>query len=139
MSGEQEFRATTDQMLDLIERLRASERSKQNVDYGSPEFIKLAVEAERLSRIVFRWASMQLQMAGVAASAVSRGEQSPAPLAEVVPRRLDRILANWREAQLRLEIAKPGSPEASAAADDVERYREEYRATQSALVVEDAS
>jgi hypothetical protein len=139
MSGEQEFRATTDQMLDMIDRLRASERSKQNVDYGSPQFVELAAEAERLSRIVFRWASMQMQMAGVAASAVSRGEQSPAPLAEVVPRRLDRILANWREAQMRLEIAKPGTPEASAAADDLERFREEYRATQSHLVVDDAS
>jgi hypothetical protein len=57
---------------------------------------------------------------------VGRGEQSSAPLSEVIPRPLDRILAVWREAQLRFEIARPGSPEAAAAADEVERLREEY-------------
>lgn len=122
-----EFRALTDQLLDMIARLRDVERAKQRVGCGSGDFAERAVEAEQLSRLVFRWARMQLQMAGQAVGAVQRGEQSPAPLVELEPRPLDRILAAWREAQLRFEIAAPGSPEANAAADQVERLREEYR------------
>lgn len=128
MSGAQEFRAATDQMLDMIGRLKELEQTKQRVAFGSPEFVTLAGEAEQLSRVVFRWAIMQLQMAQAAAGAVDRGEVSPAPLTEVIPRQLDQILAAWREAQLRFEIARPGSPEAAAAADDVERLREEFAA-----------
>lgn len=105
-----EFRALTDQLLDMIARLRDVERAKQRVGCGSGDFAERAVEAEQLSRLVFRWARMQLQMAGQAVGAVQRGEQSPAPLVELEPRPLDRILAAWREAQLRFEIAAPGSP-----------------------------
>jgi hypothetical protein len=47
------------------------------------------------------------------------------------------ILANWREAQLRLEIARPGSPEASSAADGIERLREEYHAAHEVLANSD--
>jgi hypothetical protein len=128
MSGAQEFRASTDQMIQMIQRLGEIERGKQQVEFGSAEFIALAEEADQLSRVIFRWAGIQLQMAQAAAGEVSRGEQSAAPLSEVIPRPLDRILAAWREAQLRLEIAKPGTPEAATAADDIERLREEFHA-----------
>jgi hypothetical protein len=42
----------------------------------------------------------------------ARSRRSPVglKLIDVEPRPIDRILANWREAQLRLEIAAPGSP-----------------------------
>lgn len=118
-------------MLGLIDELRELEMAKQRVQYGSAEFIRLAREAEQRSRVVFRWAGMQLQMAEAAGGAVQRGEASPEPLLNVQPRPLDRILSNWREAQIRLEIAPPGSPEATAAADEVERLREEFRAAQA--------
>jgi hypothetical protein len=131
MSDAQEFRATTDQMVAMIERLRATEQAKQRVAFGSAEFVELAVEAERLSRVVFRWAGMQLDMARASAGAVGRGELSPAPLTEVIPEPLDRILAAWREAQLRFEIATPGSPEAAAAADEVVRLRQEFHAVEA--------
>lgn len=132
MSGEREFRATTDQMLDMIDRLRELEQAKQRAPFGSAEFIALAGDAEKLARVVFRWAGMQLQMAEASAGAVQRGESSAQPLTNVTPRPLDRILANWREAQLRLEMARPGSAEAAEAADAVERLREEYQATEAA-------
>ena len=132
MSDEREFRATTDQMLDLIDRLREVEQAKQQAEFGSAKFIAIAADAERLSQIVFRWAGMQLQMAEASAGAVQRGESSAQPLSNVQPRPLDRILANWREAQLRFEISRPGSPEAAAAADAVERLREEFKAAESA-------
>ena len=80
--------------------------------------------------MVFRWAGMQLQMAESSAGAVQRGEMRRDPLTSVQPRPLDRILANWREAQFHFELARPGSPEAVAAMDEVERLREEFHATQ---------
>jgi hypothetical protein len=47
---------------------------------------------------------------------------------------MDRILANWREAQLRFELAQPGSPEAEVATSDIERLREEYQAAHETIV-----
>ncbi len=67
-------------------------------------------------------------MAERAAERRARGELTDAErLIDVQPRPLDVILSNWREAQLRLEIARPGSLEAQTASDDIERLREEYQ------------
>jgi hypothetical protein len=139
MSQERDFRATTDQMLEMIERLRGAELAKQAAPVGSDEFIEQAREAERLSRMVFRWAGMQLQMAEASTLAVQRGELSPGRLLDVEPRPLDRILASWREAQLRFEIARPGSPEAVAASEEIERLREEYQAAHEVKVAANGS
>jgi hypothetical protein len=126
MARRGEFRAFTDQMLDYIDRLRAAEETKRVVAVGSPEFVMAAKEAEELSRLAFRWAQMQLQMAlEVQSSPPIDGEVR---LINVEPRPLDRILAQWREAQIRLELATPGTPESEAAVRDIERLREEYQA-----------
>jgi hypothetical protein len=117
-----------DQMLELIVEMNAAERAKRELLFGSPEFVERAVEVERIARVAFRWSQMQLQMAERAADRLARGEVThPVRLIDVKPRPIDLILANWREAQLRLEIARPGSPEAQTAADDIERLREEYQ------------
>jgi hypothetical protein len=124
-----EFRATTDQMLELIDGLRAAEERKRSVVVGSPEFIAAATDAAELSRLAFRWADYELQMAHTAKARIEAGELGAnVRLVDVEPRPLDRVLAHWREAQLRLEIAVPGSPEAEAAARDIEKLREEYQA-----------
>jgi hypothetical protein len=122
-----EFRALTDQMLDYIDQLRAAEETKREVEVGSPEFIRAAKDAEEIARLAFRWAQMQLEMA-LAVQGGSREIPADVRLIEVKPRPLDRILAQWREAQVRLEIAAPGSPESEAAVRDIERLREEYQA-----------
>ena len=124
-----EYRATTDTMLQMIDALRASEELKRSVEVGSPEFLDAAKRAEELSRLAFRWAQMELQMALSARERIEAGQLAPhIRLDAVEPRPLDKILANWREAQIRLEIATPGSPEAEQAAHDIERLREEYHA-----------
>lgn len=130
-----EFRATTDTMLDMIDALRASEERKRSVEVGSPDFLQAAQEAEELSRLAFRWAQMELQMALSAKSRIEAGQLSAnVRLENVEPRPLDRVLAHWREAQIRLEIATPGTEEAEAAARDIERLREEYQAGHRARV-----
>jgi hypothetical protein len=124
MPRRREFRAFTDQMLAFIDQLRDAEERKRRVPFGSADFVRAAKETEELSRLTFRWAQMQLSMA----LSESRGAiEDDTELIEVEPRPLDRVLAHWREAQLRLEIAEPGSPESDAAVRDIERLREEYQ------------
>ena len=124
-----EFRATTDQMLDFLEELIGLERTKQAVEIGSSDFIIAAKKAEELSRLAFRWAQMQLEMAITVQERIASGAiPAQLRLLNVEPRPLDRVLANWRESEFRLQMATPGSPEAEAATRDIEHFREEYQA-----------
>jgi hypothetical protein len=128
MPNSGEFRATTDQLLGMLDDLRAFEMEKRSLAMGTPEFVASAVQAADQARLVFRWCQMQLEMAHESASRVERGElPSDVHLVAVTPRPIDKILAQWREAQLRLEIARPGSAEAAKATDDIERLREAYQ------------
>jgi hypothetical protein len=122
-------------MLAFIDQLRAAEERKRRVPFGSPEFVRAAKETEELSRLTFRWAQMQLSMA---LSESGHAIEDDVELIDVEPRPLDRVLAHWREAQLRLEIAEPGSPESDAAVRDIERLREEYQAGHEARRAEAA-
>lgn len=119
-------------MLAMLERLQAIELEKRRFPMGSEGFVAQAAEAERLSRIIFRWSGLQQQMADESVAAVERGDMEAVPITAVEPRPLDRILAAWREAQIRLEIARPGSAEAEAATADIERLRDEYHAASDA-------
>lgn len=130
-----ELRATADQMLEILDELRAMEVDKRSSPIGSPEFIELARAALRHGRLAFRWTDLQLQLAEEAAARVARGEEAAdVRISAVTPRRMDQILALWREAQIRLEIAQPGSPEAATAADEIERLRDEYQLAHGELV-----
>jgi hypothetical protein len=130
-----ELRATADQMLEILDELRAMEMSKRSSPIGSEEFIELARAALRHGRLAFRWTDLQLQLAEEAAARVARGEEAPeVRITDINPRRMDHTLALWREAQIRLEIAQPGSPEAAAAADEIERLRAEYQVSHEELV-----
>jgi hypothetical protein len=134
MPNRGEFRATTDQLLAILDELRSIEEQKRVEALGSAAFMELAKQATAQSRLAFRWCQMQEQMAADAGAKVARGEQAhDIRLVEVTPRPIDRILANWREAQLRLEIAQPGSPEAAAATEQIELLREEYQASAAFL------
>jgi hypothetical protein len=122
-----ELRAIADQLLEMLDLLRASEERKREEELGSAEFVALAEEAEMQGRLVFRWTGLQLELAREAARRRALGELDPKlRINDIQPRAIDVILAGWREAQLRLEIAKPGSPDAAAAADRIERLRDEY-------------
>jgi hypothetical protein len=137
MPNRHEFRATTDQQLELIDEFRALEMRKRTVAMGSAEFVEIAIKTADQARLALRWAQMQLEMAYEAALRVESGEQPPdVHLVEVTPRPIDKVLADWREAQLRLEIARPGSPEAKAAVDAIEALREEYQRAHQATLAE---
>ncbi len=119
-----DMRASSDRMLELVDQLRQLESEKRRHVVGSPDFVDLAAKAEALSRLIFRWSQMQGAMAEDAAV---RSEPE-ARLVDVPPRPIHRLLADWREAELRLVAAAPGSPEAETASNEIERIRTEYHA-----------
>jgi hypothetical protein len=128
MTDERELRASSDKMMAMLQQLAELEARKREVNVGTDGFVTLAEEVERLARVVFRWSQAQLQLARDS----QREGVAPTTINETAARPLDRILADWREAQLRLEGAMPGSREAEDATADVERLREEYRRGQDA-------
>ena len=130
MPTDEELAATSDRMLDMLNRLRATEDRKRQLEKGSPEFLAATREAERLARMVFRWTEFQMDLASQSPKAVADGDMSGQPISDIEARPLDRILAEWREADLRLGQAARGTPESEKAAQDIERLRAEFRAIQ---------
>ena len=131
MEDEHSLRATSDRMMEILDRLGGIETDKRSEAIGSDTFVALAREAEQLSRLVMRWAGLQLQLAEQSTTAVQRGEMARKPIESVEPRPLDRILASWREAQMRFELARPGSPDAAQAADEIAQFRNEFAEAQN--------
>ncbi len=128
MTNDGELRATADQLLEMVETLRRIEARQRYLELGSDDFVAAASEAAAQGRIVSRWVDLQLEMARDAAGRrAPGGAHGQIRLIDVVPHRLDRILAKRREAELRLETAQPGSDEARAAAEAIERLRWEYQ------------
>jgi hypothetical protein len=124
MSDESELRATSDSMLQMLDRIRDLESKKRLEVVGTERFSRLAWEVNESARIVQRWAELQLRQAN---EARTDGDGSAAvPLVDVAARRLDVVLAEWRRAEIVLSQALPGSPEADRAAEDVARLRHEY-------------
>jgi hypothetical protein len=126
-----DFHASTDQMLEMLEHLREIEQRKQDATLGSEQLAALAKEAQQVSRLVFRWSGLQEDAALASVRAVRNGA-TPVRISDARPQPVHRILADWREAQLRLEIAQPGSPEAESAANDIERLREAFHVAHEA-------
>jgi hypothetical protein len=134
-----EIRAIADQLMDIMRLLRELEDQKRGESLGSDRFVALAEEAEVQGRLVFRWTGLQLEVARDAARRRAIGQlDAGLRIVDLVPRPLDRILAAWREAQVRLEIAKPGSDEAEEAAARIERLRDEYQAIAASQAIDAA-
>jgi aryl carrier-like protein len=137
MSDESELRATSDLMLQMLDEIRDIELAKRAETPGSDAFAQLAYDVTERVRTVVSWSELQLRQANeMHGSAPSDGGR---PLESIEPRRLDVVLAEWRQAEIRLSQAEPGSPEANDAAADAERLRVEYRSLQERKLEEQRS
>jgi hypothetical protein len=123
MADQSELRATSDSMLSMLDRVRELESRKRALAPGTEAFAQLAWEVAELARVVLRWSELQLRQAN---ESLSEPPTPPVALVDVAPRRLDVVLAEWRQAEMRLSQASPGTEEAEAAARDVSRLRDEY-------------
>jgi hypothetical protein len=123
-SDESELRATSDSMLTMIDQLRDLESRKRQEVVGTDTFARLAWEVLEVARMAQRWAELQLRQANEAL--LDSQPSADVPLGQVPARRLDVVLAEWRQAEMSQSLALPGSPEAEQAAADVVRLRSEY-------------
>jgi hypothetical protein len=128
MSEESELRATSDSLLEMLDRLRDLESRKRREVVGTQPFARLAWEVLETARMVQRWSELQLRQANEALA--DDDATSVRPLGDIPARRLDVALAEWRQAEIAQSLALPGSPEADQAAAEVARLRAEYRILQ---------
>ena len=137
MSEESELRATSDSMLQMLDQIRDMESRKRQEVVGTEAFARLAWEVNEGARLVQRWAELQLRQANEARA--DDGASAALPLVDVPARRLDVVLAEWRQAEIVLSQALPGSPEADRAAENVARLRREYGVLQERKLEEQRS
>jgi hypothetical protein len=128
-----ELRKTSDALLENLEQLDALEQEKRRLDPGDPRIVELAAAVEEVARRVLGRTIRQHDLAAVAHQlAAQDSPAAPAASIEETPREIHLILADWRDAERRVQTATPDSIEADEAARDVERFRDEYRAAHEA-------
>ena len=109
--------------LDQLQKLESEKRSETP---GSPRFVRLAREIERLAAVVFTQTSAQQSLAEQTHAAAQVGAEMT-PIEDVAPMRdVSLILSEWRDAERRLSSTAVDTAEHSKAAGDVRRLREEY-------------
>jgi hypothetical protein len=126
MDLEQDLRTVSDDMLHTLEQLQRLEHQKRVETPGTPRFVRLAREIEKLAAMVFAQTNKQQSLAE-RTHAVGRVGVELTPIVEVTPARdVSVILTDWREAERRLAASAIETAEHAKAAGDVRRLREEY-------------
>jgi len=127
MDLEQDLRNVSDEMLRTLEQLQRLESAKRIESPGSPRFLKLAREVEKLAAMVFAQTSTQQSLAQQTYVATRSGADI-APIEDVVATRdVSVILAEWRDAERRLASTALDTADHAKAAGDIGRLREEYQ------------
>jgi hypothetical protein len=122
------LRAVSDALLADLGALQELEEQKRAIQPGDPQLIRVASQIEELAGRVLSTSSAELHLTERVHRLVEAGspEAPDAPI-EDTKREMRAILADWRDAERRGGLAEPGSPEALAAAADIQRLRLEYR------------
>ena len=129
MNLEQELRLTSDEMLRTLDQLQRLEHQKRAESPGTPRFVRLATEIEKLAAMVFAQTNTQQNLAEQSQAVGARGVVMPTIDATPPAREVSLILAEWREAERRVASAAMDSAEHSNAAADARRLRDEYHRT----------
>ena len=126
---ERELRDTSDSLLRALDALHALEAQKRIEPVGSPQFVELARRVEDLALEVLRRSEREADLAETTDERRDAGGGVGRPIEAISaqPRDLGLILNEWRAAERRLVASDAASTDASAAASDVRRLREEYR------------
>lgn len=130
---ESDLRVASDRILRSLEQLDVLESEKRTLKPDSPRFQTLAKEIERLAADIFAQSHAQQNLGERAREQTARtGIELPPIVESQVHRDLSAILAEWRDAERRLQTASVDSAERALAVADVDRLREEYQAAYSA-------
>ena len=129
MTFEQQLRSASDTLMSALDQMHDLESQKRQEPAGSERFVELARQVDDLALQILRHTEYQESMAETLGERREAGGGVSRPIEEMPaePRPRHEILSEWREAERRLAKADIGSVEASMAAADVRRLREEYR------------
>ena len=124
----QALRETSDALLRDLDILSTIEEQKRRLEPGDPKLVELASRIEEIAQRVLVGSVRQRQLTEVVTVQVETGSpEAPAEPIEQMPRSIQTILAEWREAERRVALAAPDSAEALEAEALVDRLRNEYR------------
>ena len=123
------LRATSDALLADLQALEELEHQKRELAPDDPELVTTARSVEEIARRLLGLSVRQRELTTVIKDLADVSDpRTPERSIEETPREIHQILADWREAERRSRDAETGSAEATAAATEVDRLREEYRA-----------
>jgi hypothetical protein len=127
------LRVASDRILTTLEQLDSLESEKRRLKPDSERFQLLSREIERLAAEIFAQSHAEQALGEQAQAAAARsGTDLPSIDDSIAARDLSAILAEWRDAERRLQLAAPDSAEHSIASGDIRRLREEYQRAYSA-------
>jgi hypothetical protein len=116
-----------------LDALQALEQEKRTIEPGDPQLVRIAAKIEQLASRVLGTSVEQYRLTERVQQLVETGSpDAPDTAIEDTRREMRVILADWRDAERRAGLAQAGSPEALAAASDIDRLRLEYREAFSA-------
>jgi hypothetical protein len=122
------LRATSDALVDDLERLALLERAKREMSPEDVRLVEIAAEVEQLALRVLGQSVRQRELTEDARElAEADAPDAPSRPIAATPREIHLILAEWREAERKAVEADSGSAAALAAKSDVDRLRAEYR------------
>lgn len=132
------LRETSDALLRDLDVLAVIEEEKRTLEPGDPRLVELATRVEEIAQRVLAGTVRQRELTQVAHAQVTAGGPNvPDASINDVPRSIQSILSDWRDAERRAVAAEAGSAEAAEADALVARLREEYRRAHEAARSQD--
>ncbi len=128
METSQALRQTSDALLRDLEVLTTIEEEKRSLTPGDPRLVELAGRIQEIAERILSGTVRQHQLSQVVNVQVEQNAAgAPTAPIEATARPLTAVLAEWRDAERRLEAAEPDSADAAEARALSDALREEYR------------
>jgi hypothetical protein len=122
------LREASDTLLRDLEALSELEDVKRSIEPGDPRLIELAGTIEAIAERVLASSARQRELTVEANDLVDLGlPEAPIRSIAETPRAIALVLAEWRDAERRVQAAEAGSAEAAEAERAVDRLKDEYR------------
>jgi hypothetical protein len=122
------LRDTSDQLVRDLEALSTLEDEKRQLSPDDERFVDLATRIESIAVRVLVASGRQRELTEKIHRMADEGSPgAPAEPIEEIARPISAILADWRDAERRLQGTEPGSAEEREVEVLVEQLRDEYR------------
>jgi hypothetical protein len=127
------LRDTSDELIRDLEALATLEEEKRQIAPDDTRVVDLATRIETIAMRVLVASGRQRELTEQIHRMADEGSPAnPTPSIEATPRLISAILADWRDAERRLEGTESGSAEEREVEILVEKLRDEYRVAHEA-------